>query len=80
MLPGKQPKPAPRPLFSVEKTPVSLPRAPSATQLQQTTFLQEPFFGAQLAVKQEIIEIPEKEHTTVNAGGYTIQKGELPHG
>lgn len=52
----------------------------SATQLQQTTFLQEPFFGAQLAIKQEIIEIPEKEHATVNAGGYTIQKGELPHG
>lgn len=47
----------------------------SATQLQQTTFLQEPFFGAQLAVKQEIIEIPEKEPTTAAAGGYTIQKG-----
>lgn len=46
----------------------------SATQLQKTTFLQEPFFGAQLAVKKEIVEIPEKAPDTAATGGYTIQK------
>lgn len=46
----------------------------SATQLQQTTFLQEPFFGTQLAIGREIIEIHEKAPTTTTASGYAIQK------
>ena len=46
----------------------------SVTQLQQTTFLQEPFFSAQLAIGREIIEIPEKAPTTATASGYTIKK------
>lgn len=46
----------------------------SATQMQRTTFLQEPFFGAQVEIKQETIEISEQVPTTMSSGNYSIQK------
>lgn len=46
----------------------------SATQMQRTTFLQEPFFGAQVEINQETIEIPEQAPATMDSGDYTIQK------
>lgn len=52
----------------------------SATQLHQTTFLQEPFFGARLAVKQEVIEVPEKKPATETTGDYIVQKSNAATG
>lgn len=46
----------------------------SPTEVQKTTFLQDPFFGARIAVKQEIEEAPAGPVAVLPSNGYTVRK------